>query len=131
MRLLFVCARNRLRSLTAEHVFAAVPGFETDSAGVAPDAENRITPELIAWADVILVMEPSHKAKLTKSFSKAFRGKRLVCLDIPDNYAFMDPELVRFTVGTCSPVHSDFVGCEARVICLVPRRQNSIPTLDR
>jgi len=95
VRLLFVCARNRLRSPTAEHVFAAVPGFETDSAGIAPDAENPITPESIAWADIILVMEPSHKTKLTKSFSKALRDKRLVCLDIPDDYAFMDPELVQ------------------------------------
>ncbi|MCE9567873.1 MAG: phosphotyrosine protein phosphatase [Planctomycetes bacterium] len=94
MRLLFVCARNRLRSPTAEHIFAAAPGFETDSAAIAPDAENRITPELIAWSDVILVMEPSHKAKLTKSFSKLLCGKRLVCLDIPDEYGFMDPELV-------------------------------------
>lgn len=95
MRFLFVCARNRLRSPTAERVFAVVPGFETDSAGIAPDAENPITPELIAWADVVLVMEPTHNAKLTKSFSKVLRGKRLVCLDILDDYEFMDPELVR------------------------------------
>jgi len=95
MRLLFVCARNRLRSPTAELVFAAVPGVETDSAGTAPDADNPISPELIAWADVILVMEPTHKAKLTKSFSKSLRNKRLVCLDIRDEYEFMDPKLVR------------------------------------
>ncbi len=94
MRLLFVCARNRLRSPTAERVFATVPGVETDSAGVAPDADNPVTPELIAWADVILVMEATHKAKLTKSFSKVLRGKRVVCLDIPDEYEFMDAELV-------------------------------------
>jgi len=95
VRLLFVCARNRLRSPTAERVFAAVPGVEAESAGVAPDAENPVTPELIAWADVILVMEPAHRAKLTRLFPAALRGKRVVCLDIPDEYDFMDPELVR------------------------------------
>ena len=94
MRLLFVCARNRLRSPTAERVFAAVPGVETESAGVAPDAESPVTPELIEWADVILVMEPAHRSKLAKRFPNALRGKRVVCLDVPDDYAYMDPGLV-------------------------------------
>ena len=95
MRLLFVCARNRLRSPTAERVFAAVPGVEAESAGVAPDAENPVTPELLAWADVILVMEAAHRAKLSRLFPAAMRGKRVVCLDVPDDYDFMAPELVR------------------------------------
>ena len=95
MRLLFVCARNRLRSPTAERVFAGVAGIQTESAGVASDADNAVTPELIAWADVILVMEPAHRAKLAKAFPTALRGKRVVCLDIADNYAYMDPALVR------------------------------------
>ena len=88
-------ARNRLRSPTAERVFAVVPGIEAESAGVAPDAENPVTPELIAWADVILVMEPAHRRKLAKKFPAALRGKRVACLDIPDDYAYMDPDLVR------------------------------------
>lgn len=94
MRLLFVCARNRLRSPTAEAIFGAVPGIEAESAGVAPDAENPATPELISWADIVLVMEPAHRAKLARMFPAALRGKRVVCLDIPDQYGFMDPELV-------------------------------------
>lgn len=106
MRLLFVCARNRLRSPTAERVFAAVPGVEVESAGVAPDADNPVTPELIAWADVILVMEATHRAKLTRLFSAALRGKRVVCLDVPDDYDYMDPGLVqilRERVGRAIP----------------------------
>ena len=95
MRLLFVCARNRLRSPTAEAVFGAVPGVEAESAGVAPDADNPVTPELLAWADVLLVMEPVHRAKLTKAFPAALRGKRVVCLDIPDEFLHMDPEMIR------------------------------------
>jgi len=95
VRLLFVCARNRLRSPTAEAVFGAVPGVEAESAGVAPDADNPVTPELLAWADVILVMERAHRAKLNRMFSAALRGKRVVCLDVPDDFAYMDPELVR------------------------------------
>ena len=94
MRLLFVCARNRLRSPTAERVFATVSGVETDSAGVAPDAEQNVTPEMLAWADVILVMEPAHRAKLARGFGKHLRGKRVVCLNIPDEFEYMAPALV-------------------------------------
>ncbi len=94
MRLLFVCARNRLRSPTAEAVFAAVPGIEAESAGVAPDADNPVTPEQIAWADIVLVMEPAHRVKLTRMFSAALRGKKVVCLGIPDDYRLMDAGLI-------------------------------------
>jgi predicted protein tyrosine phosphatase len=76
-------------------VFAAVPGVEAESAGVAPDAETPVTPELIAWADVVLVMEATHRARLTRRFPTALRGKRVVCLGVPDDYAYMAPELVR------------------------------------
>jgi predicted protein tyrosine phosphatase len=107
VRLLFVCARNRLRSPTAERVFGAVPGVEAESAGVAPDAETPVTSELIAWADVVLVMEPAHRAKLLRLFPAALRGKRVVCLDVPDDYEYMDPALVRLLwerVGRAIPV---------------------------
>ncbi len=45
--LLFICSRNRLRSPTAEQVFAAWPGVETASAGLAPDADEPCTDELV------------------------------------------------------------------------------------
>ena len=93
-RALFICSRNRLRSPTAEAVFAAWPGIETDSAGVAPDAESIVSREQIAWADVIFVMERTHKAKLSRQFCADLRHKKIVCLDIPDKYAFMQPELI-------------------------------------
>ena len=57
IRALFICSRNRLRSPTAERVFADWPDIETDSAGLAPDAEVRVSAEQLDWATVILVME--------------------------------------------------------------------------
>lgn len=92
--LLFLCSRNRLRSPTAERVFADRPGVETASAGLAPDAEEPVTPDHLDWADLILVMERAHRAKLQRRFGHWLKGKRIVCLDIPDDYAFMQPELV-------------------------------------
>ncbi|MDZ7283652.1 low molecular weight protein tyrosine phosphatase family protein [Sphingomonas sanguinis] len=91
---LFVCSQNRLRSPTAEQVFASRRDLEVSSAGTNNDAENPLTAELVTWADVIVVMEKTHRTKVQKRFRKALNGKRLICLDIPDNYVFMDPELI-------------------------------------
>jgi predicted protein tyrosine phosphatase len=90
---LFVCSRNRLRSPTAEQIFAAWPGVETASAGLDNDADTPLTPELVAWADVIFVMEKMHRTKLQKRFRKDLTA-RVICLDIPDDFAFMDPGLI-------------------------------------
>lgn len=94
LHVLFLCGKNRLRSPTAEQVFADWPGVETASAGVNHDADCPVTPELIAWADIVLVMEPRHRTKLTSAFGPYLRDKRVACLDIPDDFDFMAPELV-------------------------------------
>ena len=94
IRALFVCSKNRLRSPTAEQVFAAWPGVETDSAGLGADADVLLTPEQIRWADIVFVMEKTHRTRLSAKFRACLNGKKVICLDIPDNYAFMQPELV-------------------------------------
>jgi predicted protein tyrosine phosphatase len=95
LRVLFVCSRNRLRSPTAEQVFAGVASLETASAGLAPDADNPMTAELASWADVIFVMEKAHRTRLQRRFGRWLKRARVVCLDIPDDYGFMDEALVR------------------------------------
>ena len=94
MNLLFVCSRNRLRSPTAEVVFDSLPGVAALSAGTAPDAEEPVTAELVEWAEVVFVMEPHHRRQLASRFGPQLRGKRVVCLNIADDYEFMAPELV-------------------------------------
>jgi predicted protein tyrosine phosphatase len=93
-RLLFVCGRNRWRSPTAEAVFARYDGVETQSAGVSKDADTLLSAEAIEWADVILAMEPGHKEKIARKFGALLRSKRVVVLDIPDEYRLMQPELI-------------------------------------
>jgi predicted protein tyrosine phosphatase len=95
MKLLFVCSQNRLRSPTAEAVFSEYPGVETMSAGTNHDAITPVSTDLIEWADVVIVMEEVHRQKLSSKFRSAFKTKRLVVLDIPDEYEYMDPELIR------------------------------------
>jgi predicted protein tyrosine phosphatase len=94
-RVLFVCSQNQLRSPTAEQVFAGHPGIECASAGTNHSATQPLTPELVEWADLIFVMETAHRNKLTARFRKHLARARVICLDIPDEHDFMDPELVR------------------------------------
>ena len=95
MRVLFICSRNRWRSPTAEQIFCEYPGVECASAGVSHDAENPLTPELIEWAEIIFVMEKVHQTKMTAAFKPHLAHKRVVCLNIRDNYKFMDPALIK------------------------------------
>lgn len=93
-RYLFICSQNRLRSPTAEQVFASYPGIEVASAGTNHDAEEPLSAEWVRWADVLVVMEKMHRAKVRRRFGAEQKGRRIICLDIPDNYAFMAPDLV-------------------------------------
>lgn len=40
-------------------------------------------------------MERSHRNKVQKRFRSDLNGKRIICLDIPDDYEFMDVGLIR------------------------------------
>lgn len=93
-RVLFICGKGRQRSPTAEQVFADLPEWETDSAGLSMDADLRLSAEQIEWATHIAVMEKRQLARLRQSFPKLISGRKLVSLDIPDTYAFMQPELI-------------------------------------
>jgi predicted protein tyrosine phosphatase len=94
-KLLFICSQNKLRSPTAEQIFSLRSDLEVSSAGTNHDAENPLTSELVEWADIIFVMEKQHRSKLQKNFKPELRSKHIVCLDIPDEYEFMSPDLIR------------------------------------
>jgi predicted protein tyrosine phosphatase len=91
--ILFICSQNKLRSPTAETLFCNIDGFEVLSAGLNNDAEVSLTSELVEWADTIFVMENAQRNKLQKKFRKYINKQRVICLDIPDNYEYMQPEL--------------------------------------
>jgi len=93
-KILFICSRNRLRSPTAEQLYSETPNLEVASAGLNSEAEVTVTPELLDWADLIFVMEQNHRTKLSRTFRDSLRNKRVISLDIPDDYDFMDPALI-------------------------------------
>jgi predicted protein tyrosine phosphatase len=101
--LLFVCSQNKLRSPTAEAVFAEMPGIDVDSAGLNNDAVVPLSPDQVEWADVIFVMEKVHREKLNRKFKRHLHGQRMIVLGIPDNYAYMDPALVKLLKVKVTP----------------------------
>jgi predicted protein tyrosine phosphatase len=101
--LLFICSQNKLRSPTAEAVFSGVSGIDVDSAGTNNDAIVPLSPEQVAWADVIFVMEKTHREKLERKFKRHLNGQRVIVLGIPDNYEYMDPVLVELLKRKVTP----------------------------
>lgn len=102
-RVLFLCGKNRLRSPTAEQVFAAWPDIETDSAGVNHDADCPVTMEHVRWAELIVVMEKAHLAKLRRGFRAGLGTAKVVCVDIADDYDYMQPALVELLEKRVGP----------------------------
>lgn len=102
-KILFLCSQNKLRSPTAETIFADTPGIEVDSAGLNHDAEVPLSAEQLEWADTILLMENAQKNRLARRFGQYLKGKRIGVLNIPDDYDYMDPELVSLLRAKCAP----------------------------
>jgi predicted protein tyrosine phosphatase len=102
-KLLFVCSRNRRRSLTAEKLFEGFPAYQARSVGTQPEARIVITEGHIGWADLIFVMEKSHLQRIRRKFPEALEGKRVITLFIPDDYDFMQPELLDELRGRLGP----------------------------
>ena len=94
LKLLFVCSRNKLRSPTAEEVWRQNPHYEVRSAGTSPNARRPVSSADIRWANQIFVMEAKHKNRLIAEFTRVIENKPVHVLDIPDNYQYMDKELV-------------------------------------
>ena len=93
-KLLFICSRNEWRSRTAETIFRNRQGFVVKSAGTANNARIRVNAKLLKWADLVLVMEIKHQRYLLSHFPGEMKYKELLLLDIPDEFRYMDEELV-------------------------------------
>jgi predicted protein tyrosine phosphatase len=102
-KLLFVCSRNRIRSLTAERLVAGDARFVVRSAGTAADARIRVTAGHIGWADVVFVMEKRHRDLLRARFPEALAAKQVVCLLVPDEYDFMAEDLIDLLLARLAP----------------------------
>lgn len=103
VHLLFICSRNKWRSRTAEELYRDFPGYLAKSAGTEPGARQRVTEGLISWADRIFVMEGKHRDYLRDKFPEVLAGKKVICLRIPDDYTYNDPDLIDLLKAELSP----------------------------
>ena len=94
LKILFVCTVNRMRSATAHRIFESDQRFEVDSAGTDKSASTVLEPEHLEWADVVVVMEKSHRNFIRQKYPEYYQSKKIVCLYIPDEFYFMQPELI-------------------------------------
>jgi predicted protein tyrosine phosphatase len=94
INVLFVCSRNQWRSPTAEQVFRRHPALSVRSAGTSPNARRPVSVADLSWATTIFVMEEKHKSRLMAEYRRLLEHKTIHVLDIPDEYKYMDTELV-------------------------------------
>lgn len=91
---LFICSRNQWRSPTAEQIWRRHPALSVRSGGTSPNARHPVSESDLSWAHVIFVMEEKHKSRLLGEYRWLLESKPIHVLDIPDEYKYMDPELV-------------------------------------
>ena len=94
IKALFVCGKARRRSPTAADLAARLPGVEADFAGLSADADAPLNGEQIEEADLIVVMERRLLARLRRRFAGTLKSKRVVALNVPDRFDYMEPALV-------------------------------------
>lgn len=101
-KVLTVCSAGCLRSPTAAHILSSPPwNFNTRCAGTSQEyAIVPVTEALIIWADDILVMDELQQSIINGMQNKLagemedYEYKRVVNLDVPDEFSYRDPKLV-------------------------------------
>ena len=103
MHILFICSRNIWRSPTAETVYKNRQDHKFRSAGTEPSARNRVSSKDILWAEIIFAMEKKHKERLVQKFPEEIANKRVIVLEIEDEYQYMDSELIEMIKLSVDP----------------------------
>ena len=91
--ILFVCGRNKWRSPTAERLYKNDNRINVKSAGMSSKSSHQISDKDILWADLILVMERKYKSWILGKYQH-LQLPLIESLDIPDEYEYLDDELV-------------------------------------
>jgi len=110
LRVLFVCSRNQWRSPTAARIYRADPRLAVRAAGLSERSPRTLGVRDLAWAEVVLVMEPEQRRRLQQRFGRKTELPAVHCLDVPDEYGFMDPELVTLLRASIEPALEPHLG---------------------
>jgi predicted protein tyrosine phosphatase len=95
---------NKWRSPTAEKIYFNHPKIKVRSAGTSPKARRTVSSNDIIWSNKIIVMESKHKQRLKSNYQSELNDKDIFVLDIPDDYQFMDPDLIEILKDAIGPI---------------------------
>lgn len=107
LKILFVCSRNQWRSPTAEAIYCDDVRVSVRSRGTSSAAVRTIRENDLTWADLVLVMEHKHRSRLLADFLDLTKFLTIHVLDIPDDYRYMDAELVQSLRFAADPIIDD------------------------
>lgn len=99
-RLLFVCSAGILRSATAARVYSQK--YNTRCAGSKNFALIPVTENLLLWADEIVFMNPENYFDVCRQFD--IDGLNFRTLGVPDEYNYMEPELIELLEKQYEPL---------------------------
>jgi predicted protein tyrosine phosphatase len=104
INVLFVRSRNQWRSPTAEKIYENDDRVNARSRGTTRSAVKTITASDLAWADVVMAMEETHRRRILADFPAGSRFKAVHVLDIPDDFRFMELDLVNLVSTAADPI---------------------------
>ena len=98
-RVLCVCSAGLLRSPTTAFVLSQKPyNYNTRAAGIDSDFALVVVDEvLLEWAQEVVCMTKEQARALKNRVKK---GCKLICLNIPDNFTYRDPQLIKMIKKT-------------------------------
>jgi predicted protein tyrosine phosphatase len=99
-RVLCVCSGGILRSPTAALILSQPPySFNTRAAGILDYALIKVDRHLVGWAQEIVCMEHKHARAVEQLLGQSEhypnQGQPIKVLEIPDNYNYRDPDLIK------------------------------------
>ena len=100
-KVLCVCSAGLLRSPTAAVVLSQEPfNHNTRAAGTSHDYALVVVDEfLLSWADEVVCMSGEQKAAILKLIARleldSEHHPRIINLDIPDDFSYRDPVLMK------------------------------------
>lgn len=99
-RVLCVCSAGMLRSPTVAWVLSNPPfNFNTRAVGASDYALIPLDEALVQWADEVICMDNSQKRIIEEL--DASSNTPIYVSNIPDEYPFRDPELVKIVTEYC------------------------------
>lgn len=91
-KVMFLCAHNQSRSVTAEGLLTGEQGYEVKSRALWTGARRKITKHEGQWADEVYVMMPG---MIPVAVEAGINRKKIKSLWIPDNYGACQADLLR------------------------------------